>query len=146
GHRIPLTPEYVIGHFQIDSIGKPYCPGVLFPWSKFYSELAIADKMSLGEYEEHIAYTRSPNGDINRIFALYTRSVDLKNKLSSKYKEAVEYKIMLLAEVVSSVGGYQGEVTPVGIIERIIELCKVQQGKGKYSNEAARKLLIIANE
>ena len=32
-HSIPLTPEFVVGHNQINNVGRPYDPGSAFPWS-----------------------------------------------------------------------------------------------------------------
>lgn len=40
GHKIELTPRYVIGHFQVDPKRKPNCPGPKFPWARLYAELA----------------------------------------------------------------------------------------------------------
>lgn len=37
--KIPLTREYLIGHFEIDSINKAECPGPLFPWSLLMKHL-----------------------------------------------------------------------------------------------------------
>ncbi|MGZ9587054.1 N-acetylmuramoyl-L-alanine amidase [Paenibacillus marinisediminis] len=39
---IPLTPERVIGHYQIDPIRKASCPGPKFPWARLYKELSQA--------------------------------------------------------------------------------------------------------
>ena len=34
GHRIPLDREHVLGHYEIDPVGKPSCPGANFPFNK----------------------------------------------------------------------------------------------------------------
>jgi len=40
GHKIELSPRYVIGHFQVDPKRKPNCPGPKFPWARLYADLA----------------------------------------------------------------------------------------------------------
>jgi len=37
--RIPLTREYIIGHFEIDSGNKANCPGPFFPWTLLMNHL-----------------------------------------------------------------------------------------------------------
>ena len=37
--NIPLTREYIIGHYEIDSINKENCPGPFFPWSMLMRDL-----------------------------------------------------------------------------------------------------------
>ncbi len=37
--NIPLTREYIIGHYEIDSVNKINCPGPFFPWSRLMKEL-----------------------------------------------------------------------------------------------------------
>ncbi|WP_088832653.1 N-acetylmuramoyl-L-alanine amidase [Paenibacillus tyrfis] len=39
GKEIPFDEYHVIGHFQIDPIRKPNCPGPKFPWSRLYAAL-----------------------------------------------------------------------------------------------------------
>ncbi|WP_340395307.1 N-acetylmuramoyl-L-alanine amidase [Paenibacillus sp. FSL E2-0177] len=39
GKAIILDEKHVIGHFQIDPVRKPYCPGAKFPWSRLYTAL-----------------------------------------------------------------------------------------------------------
>lgn len=53
-YNIPLYPDRIIGHHQIDSKGKPNCPGPLFPWNRLYSECAKITDMSLDDAEEYI--------------------------------------------------------------------------------------------
>ena len=38
--NIKLDKNNVIGHFQVDPVRKPYCPGPKFPWNKLYEEIA----------------------------------------------------------------------------------------------------------
>lgn len=37
--NIPLTREYLIGHYEIDSVNKINCPGPFFPWEKLMKDL-----------------------------------------------------------------------------------------------------------
>lgn len=39
GKPLVLDSKHVIGHFQVDPIRKPYCPGVKFPWERLYAAL-----------------------------------------------------------------------------------------------------------
>lgn len=37
--NIPLTRDYIIGHYEIDRVNKENCPGPLFPWTKLMKDL-----------------------------------------------------------------------------------------------------------
>ncbi|MCL6605621.1 MAG: N-acetylmuramoyl-L-alanine amidase [Paenibacillus sp.] len=39
GKAIILDEKHVLGHFQVDPVRKPYCPGPKFPWSRLYDAL-----------------------------------------------------------------------------------------------------------
>lgn len=39
GKELLLDSKHVIGHFQVDPIRKPYCPGPKFPWERLYVAL-----------------------------------------------------------------------------------------------------------
>ena len=39
GQALPLDEQHVIGHFQVDPVRKPNCPGLKFPWARLYQEL-----------------------------------------------------------------------------------------------------------
>ena len=39
GVDIPLDRDYIVGHFEVDPIRKPNCPGKNFPWDKLMQEL-----------------------------------------------------------------------------------------------------------
>jgi N-acetylmuramoyl-L-alanine amidase len=56
---IKLGDYHVVGHFQIDPVRKPYCPGPKFNWIRLYAELAIADGMTLADYEQRLVYLQS---------------------------------------------------------------------------------------
>lgn len=81
GHKIPLNSTYIIGHCHIDPVNRPNDPGPNFPWQRLFAELAVADGMSLADYEGRILYLRSDDfklhqayGIANEILYLYTLS------------------------------------------------------------------------
>jgi N-acetylmuramoyl-L-alanine amidase len=37
--NVPLNREYIIGHYEIDSVNKINCPGPFFPWAKLMLDL-----------------------------------------------------------------------------------------------------------
>ena len=39
GHDIPIDRDHIVGHYQIDPIRKPNCPGVAFQWDELIREL-----------------------------------------------------------------------------------------------------------
>jgi hypothetical protein len=41
-HSIPVDQNHIIGHYRIDSVNRPNCPGVKFPWDKLFADLAPA--------------------------------------------------------------------------------------------------------
>ncbi|CAM3654085.1 N-acetylmuramoyl-L-alanine amidase [Marinicrinis lubricantis] len=49
-----LTPYYVIGHYQINPTGKPYCPGRRFPWERLYAALEKVDRLKEAEQMEEL--------------------------------------------------------------------------------------------
>ncbi|MFA7204195.1 MAG: peptidoglycan recognition family protein [Candidatus Caldatribacteriota bacterium] len=38
-YNIPIDKDHLIGHYQIDSINRPNCPGKAFPWDKLMKDL-----------------------------------------------------------------------------------------------------------
>lgn len=40
GRDFPLDRYHVIGHYQINPVSKPNCPGPRFPWERLYAALA----------------------------------------------------------------------------------------------------------
>lgn len=47
GKDFPLDEYHVIGHFQVNPIAKPDCPGPQFPWERLHTELAKGDEHML---------------------------------------------------------------------------------------------------
>lgn len=40
GKVFPLDDYHVIGHYQVNPAGKPFCPGPQFPWEQLYAVLS----------------------------------------------------------------------------------------------------------
>jgi N-acetylmuramoyl-L-alanine amidase len=87
GVNMSLSEYNVVGHYQIDPVRKPNCPGINFPWAKLRAELAIAQTMTLAEYEmrqqlqiERPARVKRAMEATNRIIALYNKSKDPADK------------------------------------------------------------------
>lgn len=36
---IPADPDHLIGHYRIDSVNRPDCPGPAFPWDRLFADL-----------------------------------------------------------------------------------------------------------
>jgi len=47
-HKISITKDHIIGHYRIDSVNRPNCPGPKFPWDRLFKDLqgggTVADK------------------------------------------------------------------------------------------------------
>lgn len=143
GHRIVFSPESVLGHFQIDPIRKPFCPGPAFPWTRVYAELAKANSMTLEAWEEYIDYQQGGSSDYAKAYAATERARDLGGKLTDpKWGKAAETKLMWLTDVLPQID-YKGDVTAAGIATRILALYETLVKGGKYAQEALRKLLIV---
>ncbi|MDG0791908.1 N-acetylmuramoyl-L-alanine amidase [Cohnella ginsengisoli] len=142
GHKIALNSSQVIGHFQIDSIGKSQCPGPKFPWTRLYAELAIADSMDLEHYEERIDYLQKNTTDRVLAFAFYDRAFDLKSKLNDpKYGGAARAKLESLLQALIMLGK---QATTAEEIFAVIKDLYNKANQGNFMGEAVRKLLVIA--
>jgi len=51
GQTLPLDEQHVIGHFHVDPVRKPNCPGPKFPWAQLYAALR-AEPAKTGETGE----------------------------------------------------------------------------------------------
>lgn len=38
-YGIPVDSEHIVGHYRIDSVDKPNCPGKDFPWARLFKDL-----------------------------------------------------------------------------------------------------------
>lgn len=46
GTDIIIDREHIVGHYQIDPIRKPYCPGEAFQWNELINKLIEGEEMS----------------------------------------------------------------------------------------------------
>lgn len=44
-HSLPVNRNTIIGHYRIDSVNRPNCPGPNFPWNKLFKDLEEGDEM-----------------------------------------------------------------------------------------------------
>lgn len=145
--RIELNSHHVIGHYQIDSKGKPFCPGPLFPWSNLYSELVYANQMTLEEYTERLQYKQSVDSVKVVAFAFASRVEDLRAKLThSVYGKEAARKLLQLTPILEEISysAYYNEVTPLGIASRVREIYN-NSLTTKWEEVGVRKLMIGAN-
>ncbi|ANY67322.1 hypothetical protein BBD42_13185 [Paenibacillus sp. BIHB 4019] len=143
GVKIPLNSHQVLGHYQIDSIGKPACPGRNFPWARLYAELSIAETMTLADYAERLEYLKSGTADRATAYAFASRIADLSSKFNDPtWGTAAKAKIMWMEPIMYDLG-YTGEPTPEGIANRVSSIYK-NSTVDKYQGEAMRKLMLGA--
>lgn len=38
-YGIPIDTDHIIGHYRVDSVNRPYCPGPNFPWTRLFADL-----------------------------------------------------------------------------------------------------------
>lgn len=79
GHKIPLNNTYVIGHCHVDPINRATDPGPVFPWKRFFNELAIADGMTLADYEGRITYLQSDESKKGKAYSIANEILYLYN-------------------------------------------------------------------
>jgi len=44
-HNISVDNNHIIGHFNIDSVNRPNCPGPKFPWTRLFSDLKGSEEV-----------------------------------------------------------------------------------------------------
>lgn len=79
GHKIPLNNTFVIGHCHIDPINRPFDPGPKFPWVRLFTELAIADNMTMQDYEGRLTYLGSDAAKTAKAYAIANELIYLWN-------------------------------------------------------------------
>lgn len=103
--EFPLDRYHVIGHYQVNPQGKPYCPGPKFPWEKLYTELAKVDRLKeakrLDEILERISELESLHQNlsekIERLEQLH-RMDEVPAWAEDAVKEAVEQGLLFNPE------------------------------------------------
>lgn len=46
---IPVDRDHIIGHYRIDAVDRPNCPGPLFPWDRLFRDLVSGGRDELAE-------------------------------------------------------------------------------------------------
>ncbi len=116
GTTLQLNSTFMLGHKDIDPHRRKFDPGVKFPWARIFSELAMAETMTLEQYEEHIAYMKSVPYSQATIYALMLRLTDLSTKLTGIYATEAARKLLLLTPCLEQLG-YAGDITAKGIYD-----------------------------
>lgn len=138
-HTIPLNSSHVIGHRDIDSVGKALCPGNSFPFPRLYAELAIADGLSLEAYEERLDYLLNPSVRTVRAFAFADRMNSWWTRRDDpKWGGQCRVKMLMFADLL-------GLETEKEIYERVCKDLYEKAVSGKFVNEATSKLIVYAD-
>jgi len=52
-YDLPVDQDHIIGHYRIDSVNRPNCPGPKFPWDRLFADLkgvaAVAGDLRVAE-------------------------------------------------------------------------------------------------
>ena len=51
-HGIPIDEGHIIGHYRIDSVNRPNCPGPGFPWQRLFSDLKGSEEAVYKTFED----------------------------------------------------------------------------------------------
>lgn len=93
----------VIGHNQIDPKRKPCCPGDKFPWDRYYAELAIAEKMTLQDYELRLSYKQDPLNNMEYCVKVRTRVEGLYQKAQGgQWSQTAADKLVAIGKFMES--------------------------------------------
>lgn len=139
GNTIPLNSSHVIGHRDIDSLGKGFCPGNNFPMARLLTELTIAESMTLEAYEERLLYLQSTSSHRAICYAFTERMEKLGNTFADKKYGELAKSLVMRLEPISGELGYVGEVTPEGMVKKVISIYK-NSHDARFEGEAFRKL------
>jgi N-acetylmuramoyl-L-alanine amidase len=146
-HKIPLNSTYVIGHCHVDPVYRKFDPGANFPWQRLYSELAIADSMTLQDYEGRIQYLRSDQAKQAQAFAIANEVLYLFN-LSKGTDGAAEWARNILCglhPVMTNLGllntTYDASTAPGTVYNEVLYLYNTGNGKDGNGEWARQQLL-----
>lgn len=71
--NIPIDDEHIIGHFKIDSVDRPNCPGENFPWDRLFNDLK-------NTREDYLMKPEDANKIISVLGAFYNLIIEQKDK------------------------------------------------------------------
>ena len=60
GKDIPIDRKHIIGHYEIDSINKPNCPGALFPFDRIIANLTTPTAVKVLSIGSRVQLNRAP--------------------------------------------------------------------------------------
>lgn len=99
GVGMDLGEYNVTGHYLVDPKRKPLCPGLNFPWDRLRKELAIAQKMTLQDYELRLSYKQDPLHNLEYCVKVRTRIEDLYKKANgSNFAETATDKLVAIGK------------------------------------------------
>ena len=49
-HKILIDRDHIIGHYRIDSVNRPNCPGPKFPWDRLFADLILPKPKPQGPF------------------------------------------------------------------------------------------------
>lgn len=145
--KIPLNNTYVIGHCHIDPINRCFDPGPKFPWSRLYAELAIADNMTMQDYEGRLVYLGSDAAKASQAFAIGNEITYLWNMSKGKDGSAQWARSVLLGlhPVMTSLGlmtkPYSADTSQDDVANQALYLYNTGQGKDGNGTWAKEQLL-----
>jgi len=88
GVKMDLGEYNVTGHCMVDPKRKPACPGANFPWARLRAELAVAERMTLAEYEMRISDITTGSDRKSRAFDVVLRVNSLWQKVAKNEQYA----------------------------------------------------------
>lgn len=54
-YNLPIDNNHIIGHYRIDSVNRPDCPGKDFPWERLFKDLKGSDSLDVKEAAQILA-------------------------------------------------------------------------------------------
>jgi N-acetylmuramoyl-L-alanine amidase len=90
GSNTGLGEYNVTGHYLVDPRRKPYCPGDVFPWTRLRAELAVAERMTLNDYQLRVTDILSGTDRKSRAYDVTLRINALWSKVATNDQYAAE--------------------------------------------------------
>ncbi|MEO3944115.1 N-acetylmuramoyl-L-alanine amidase [Gorillibacterium sp. CAU 1737] len=87
--ELVLDDQHVIGHYQVDPVRKPNCPGPRFPWKRLYQALSQAESAHEKE-EESLVSNETWTALTNRITQLEKQADAAEEMLKLLTRKLVE--------------------------------------------------------
>jgi N-acetylmuramoyl-L-alanine amidase len=149
GNVIPLNNTFNIGHCHVDPVYRKFDPGVNFPWARIYAENAIANSMSLADYEGRLSYLSSDQYKVNQAFGIAQEITYLYNltKGSDGAAEWAKSILLGLQPVMTKLGlcnkPYDAVVSLSDVYNEVLYLYNTGQNKNGAGIWAQQQLLTL---